>query len=139
MMSLLRLWPMQLPPSKHRKFCKNQTKKLTMWERYIYKSYVVTLKRYMCLNRRIFQNILQEYWSYTIKWRYREKIEEKCVVEKILHSLQKKFYYVVVVIEGVLKIKLNFLFFWRTKDPVHRSGIDWPIRLNKLVNRLRND
>jgi hypothetical protein len=31
--------------------------------------------------------------------RYRERMEETRVVEKILCSLQKKFYYVVVVIE----------------------------------------
>jgi hypothetical protein len=31
--------------------------------------------------------------------RYGEKIEDTCVVEKILRSLQKKFHYVVVVIE----------------------------------------
>ena len=31
--------------------------------------------------------------------RYREKMEEMCVVEKILQSLQKKFHYVVVEIE----------------------------------------
>jgi hypothetical protein len=31
--------------------------------------------------------------------RYGEKIEDTCVVEKILRSLQKKFHYVVVVTE----------------------------------------
>jgi hypothetical protein len=31
--------------------------------------------------------------------RYGEKIEETCVVEKIIRSLQKKFHYMVVVIE----------------------------------------
>jgi hypothetical protein len=31
--------------------------------------------------------------------RYRERMEETRVVEKILRSLQKKFYYVAVVIE----------------------------------------
>jgi hypothetical protein len=31
--------------------------------------------------------------------RYRKKIKETRVVEKIIHSLQKKFYYVVVLIE----------------------------------------
>jgi hypothetical protein len=31
--------------------------------------------------------------------RYRKKIKETRVVEKIIHSLQKKFHYVVVLIE----------------------------------------
>ena len=31
--------------------------------------------------------------------RYKEKIEETYVVEKILHSLQKKFHYIMVAIE----------------------------------------
>jgi len=31
--------------------------------------------------------------------RYEEKMEETCVLKKIIRSLQKKFYYVVVVIE----------------------------------------
>jgi hypothetical protein len=31
--------------------------------------------------------------------RYEEKIEETCVVEKFLRLLQKKLYYIVVVIE----------------------------------------
>jgi len=31
--------------------------------------------------------------------RYKKKIEEICMVEKILHSLQKRFHYVVAAIE----------------------------------------
>jgi hypothetical protein len=40
---------------------------------------------------------------------------------------------------GVLKITLNFWFFWRTKNLVHWSGIGRPIGLNKLLGQLRND
>jgi len=57
--------------------------------------------------------------------RYREKIEKTCVVKKILHSLQKKFHYMMVVIEGVLKIKLQL-----NTILVHLSRIGRPVGLN---------
>lgn len=38
--------------------------------------------------------------------RYREKIEETHVVEKILHLLQKKFHYMVVAIEESWNLKV---------------------------------
>jgi len=38
--------------------------------------------------------------------RYREKIEETRVIEKILHLLQKKFYYVVIAIEDSQNMKV---------------------------------
>jgi hypothetical protein len=37
--------------------------------------------------------------TYNQMKRYRKKIKETRVVEKIIHSLQKKFHYVVVLIE----------------------------------------
>jgi hypothetical protein len=42
--------------------------------------------------------------------RYKEKMEKTCVVRKILHSLQKKFHYMVVVIEGYWKLHSIFDF-----------------------------
>jgi hypothetical protein len=52
-------------------------------------------------------------------------MEKTCVVKKILHSLQKKFHYMMVVIEGVLKIKLQL-----NTILVHWSRIGRPVGLN---------
>jgi hypothetical protein len=42
-------------------------------------------------------------------------------------------------LKQVLKIKLDFLFFLRTEESVHRLGTGPLVGLNKSVNRFRND
>jgi len=60
----------------------------------------VTLNNYICWNQRIFQNYFTSVLAiYNQMKRYGEKMEETRVVKKILCSLKKKFYYVVVAIE----------------------------------------
>lgn len=36
-------------------------------KKYVYKNYMMTLKNYICLRVKVFQNTLLEYWRYTIK------------------------------------------------------------------------
>ena len=53
--------------------------------------------------------------------RYREKLEETHVVEKILRSLQKKFYY--TVNKGVVKYGFSFnTFLWKNYKPIRKDS-----------------
>ena len=96
---------------KHGMSCNKQTKELIIQKWYAFKSYEVILKNYIYIFTEDLRLLCQSIGHiYNLMKKYREKIKETCVLEKIIRLLQKKFYYVVVLIEksqniGVLTIQ----------------------------------